>query len=124
MNFGLSLANGKVNGIKTDLLALNNNHEPESNEAALLTYSRLMMPERNLDETVKRLSPLLSHPDLHTKIEAAGNNYLSPSSMTGNKITVADSKATVKTGSPNDKGYNSLAQVVGVIIGSPEFQRR
>ena len=115
MNFGLSLATGKVNGIKTDLLALNNYHEPESNEAALLTFSTIMLPERNLDETMRRLSPLLSHPDLHTKIESAGSNSGSNPSM---------SKPSVMEIKPNDKNTSSLAQVVGIIIGSPEFQRR
>ena len=36
MNFGLALADGRVPGVKFDLLALNKNHEPESAENARL----------------------------------------------------------------------------------------
>lgn len=82
MNFGLALAAGKIPGISVDLLALNDGHEPASARAALLVYGHLILPERNLDATVKRLTPML-----------------------------------------NDKDP-MLAQVVGIIIGSPEFQRR
>lgn len=121
MNFGLALASGRVNGIKTDLLALNHFHEPESNEAALVTYASIMMPERNLDETVKRLSPLLSHPDLPNKIEAAGNGFAANTT----KNPMGEIPPSPRSQQQNkDKNNNSLAQVVGIIIGSPEFQRR
>ena len=60
MNFGLALASGRIPGINVNLLALNKNHEPESAEAALKIYSKLLMPERNVDETIKRLTPLYS----------------------------------------------------------------
>ena len=71
MNFGLALASQRIPGIKVDLLALNKNREPESSEAALITYSKLIMPERNLDQTIARLSPMLNDPELVKKVEAA-----------------------------------------------------
>jgi uncharacterized protein (DUF1800 family) len=80
MNFGLALATGRIPGVRIDLVALNNGHEPEDAQAALLIYGRLILPERNLEATFKRLTPML-----------------------------------------ND---SNLSQVVGTIIGSPEFQRR
>jgi uncharacterized protein (DUF1800 family) len=80
MNFGLALAAGRVPGIEVDLLALNNGHEPESAMAALNIYGKILLPERDLAENEKRLTPML-----------------------------------------NNEG---LAQAVGIIIGSPEFQRR
>ncbi|MGQ4828547.1 DUF1800 family protein, partial [Enterococcus faecalis] len=38
MNFGLAFATEKIPGIKINLAALNDNHEPESTDAALVTY--------------------------------------------------------------------------------------
>jgi uncharacterized protein (DUF1800 family) len=95
MNFGLALAAQRIPGIKIDLLALNHYHEPESAHAALVAYSKIMIPERSLQETINRLKPMLNDPKLADKV-------LNPA--TENKTM--------------------LAQVVGVIIGSPEFQRK
>lgn len=104
MNFGLALSTGKVKGTKLDLLALNNNHEPESAVSALQTYSKILLPERDLDHTIRRLTPLLNDPDLPGKIDKAAN---------------PDSTRTM-----HPQGEYGLSQVVGIIIGSPEFQRR
>jgi len=101
MNFGLALAAGRVAGVQIDLLALNNGHEPESAMAALTVYGRLLLPERDLAATEKRLTPLLADPGLAQKVNAAAG----------------DGIAMVQ-----DRGM--LAQAVGIIIGSPEFQRR
>ncbi|MEJ7557371.1 MAG: DUF1800 domain-containing protein [Pedobacter sp.] len=110
MNFGLALAAQRIPGVKINLLALNNNHEPESSEAALSTYSTLIMPERDLSKTIERLKPLLNDPELTVKVAKAADKTIAPQSM-GNSTM-----ATTNT--------NMLAQVVGVIIGSPEFQRK
>ena len=92
MNFGLALAAGRIPGVRVDLLALNHGHEPESAQAALLIYGHLILPERNLDATVKRLTPMLNERD-----------------------------STMMAGAEDAP---MLAQVVGIIIGSPEYQRR
>ncbi|HVU95199.1 MAG TPA: DUF1800 domain-containing protein [Puia sp.] len=101
MNFGLALAAGRVAGVQIDLLALNNGHEPESAMAALTIYGKILLPERDLAATEKRLTPLLTDPGLVQKVNAAAG----------------DGFAMVQ-----DRGM--LAQAVGIIIGSPEFQRR
>src|SRR6185437_10542016 len=85
MNFGLALAAGRIPGVRVNLLALNHGHEPENAQAALSIYGHLILPEWNLDATVKRLTPMLNEPDSTDPM---------------------------------------LAQVVGIIIGSPEYQRR
>ncbi len=143
MNFGLALASQRIPGITLNLAALNKNHEPESADAALITYSKLIMPERNLDETIKRLTPLLNNPDLEKKIdEAAGKTASSQQANIGmNEDAMVIEDATNKK--INDKigkkglgkssfasmtnavGNNStFAQVIGIIIGSPEFQKK
>ncbi|MEJ7672843.1 MAG: DUF1800 domain-containing protein [Chitinophagaceae bacterium] len=68
MNFGLAIASQRIPGTKLDLLALNNRREPESSSAALITYSKLIMPERKLDSTIKKLTPLLNDPELVKKL--------------------------------------------------------
>ncbi len=101
MNFGLAMASGRIPGIHFDLIALNDHHEPESAQAALVTYSRLLMPERQTDETVKRLTPMLNDPAL------------------GDKVATASGEDK-----PGQSNAGMLPQVVGIILGSPEFQRR
>ena len=137
MNFGLAFASGRIPGVKLDLLALNKSREPESAEHALRVYSKLLMPERNVDETVKRLTPMLTDPALQQKVEdAAGQTATAKAAMQeedegdmvkdkkakgANKFNKKNNNATVQL----TKGNNSmLGQVVGIIIGSPEFQRR
>lgn len=138
MNFGLAFASGRIPGVKVDLLALNNHREPESAEEALRVYSKLLMPERNVDETVKRLIPMLTDPELQKKVEdAAGQTATSKAAMQeeyGDEMMIdKKQKGAKKLGGKKNtdpqiqmaKGNNSmLGQVVGIIIGSPEFQRR
>jgi uncharacterized protein (DUF1800 family) len=151
MNFGLAFAGQKIPGISFNLAAINNNHEPESAAAALATYSKLMMPERNMDATIERLTPLINDPAIQQKINAAAdksaarndsntstNNEMSADEMmedkTSNKNISEDqlAKQLLRKGNKskepmmaNAPGNNSmLAQVVGIILGSPEFQRR
>ena len=139
MNFGLALASGRIPGIRVDLAALNNRHEPESAQAALMTYCKLIMPERKLDETVKRLTPMLTDPNLMQKVDEASSQKIyakvgqpAPMSMTSADKATANSKLNLTGEQANNAaamqsaaGNNSmLTQVVGVIIGSPEYQRR
>jgi uncharacterized protein (DUF1800 family) len=113
MNFGLALAAGKIPGISFNLLALNNGHEPESAQAALLVYGHILLPERNLDATVKRLTPLLNDPSLARKVADASA-----------QTEGADSTTMALASTTNEEQQAMLGQVVGIIIGSPEYQRR
>ena len=125
MNFGLAFATGRIPGIKFDLIKLNKGHESESTQAALVTYSKLIMPERPLDNTIKQLTPMLNDPQLMAKVNKASNN-ITP--LTKDALSTAgDSagkKATVQQMSGAGETKSMLAQVVGIIIGSPEYQRR
>jgi uncharacterized protein (DUF1800 family) len=147
MNFGLALVLGRIPGVTVDFIALNKYHEPEGAEAALVTYGKLMMPERNLDETEKRLKPLLKDPGLVKKVDEAasktGNkqspvatensNSMMDNNMMGEGNDKPEKKQTDKKNVSNITalaihrvvGSNPvLAQVVGILIGSPEFQRK
>lgn len=138
MNFGLALASQRIPGVRVNLPAMNKNREPESSEAALMTYGRMIMPERDLSLTVDRLRPMLSDPDLQKKIEDAASKNAVPQE----KATMMDEDASMMDMSKDKQkvqgsikrnqgkiqtstGSNTmLAQVVGVILGSPEFQRK
>lgn len=131
MNFGLVIASRQMRGVKTDLLRLNDYHEPESSSAALVTYSKLLMPERDLTETIKRLTPFLNQPALEKRLEAATAKTATKADDTdkNEELLVDDAmKENEKAGKNNKvKGEDNaamLAQVVGIIIGSPEFQRK
>ncbi|PWJ58915.1 uncharacterized protein (DUF1800 family) [Dyadobacter jejuensis] len=117
MNFGLALASGKIPGAQVDLLALNRGHEPESAQAALAQYLSLILPDRVPAINVSRLEPLLTDPNLHEKVEQSASGAKLDSSMDW-----ASSRKKNKGNTP--KQPDMLAQVVGVILGSPEYQRR
>jgi hypothetical protein len=139
MNFGLALASQRIPGVRIDLASLNNNREPESAGTALLTYSKMIMPERDLSETIKRLTPMLNDPNLVKKVDEAANKAVAPvqPGMDKNEDAIMIDSAPKAEKVKGKQGKNSLAgmqsangnnsvlsQVVGVIIGSPEFQRK
>jgi uncharacterized protein (DUF1800 family) len=124
MNFGLAIASQRIPGVRIDLAALNQHKEPESAEAALKTYCHILLPERDITSTVARLKPILTSPNLQATVSsAAEKNKLSKPLDTDelqmSPKTKADNNPKTKNGN-----NNMLAQVVGIIIGSPEFQRR
>ncbi|GGK73517.1 hypothetical protein GCM10011405_22040 [Rufibacter glacialis] len=142
MNFGLALASQRIPGVRLDLMALNQHREPESAEVALATYSRYLLPERDLTETIKRLTPSLKDPDFSHKVDAAAsqNNPMAPADASededqmmaprlekkngGRKNAGAATSDSARARQGNNGSNPMLAQVVGIIIGSPEFQRR
>jgi uncharacterized protein (DUF1800 family) len=139
MNFGLALASQRIPGVTLNLAALNNNREPESAEAALVTYSKLIMPERDLGQTVARLKPMLNDPNLQQKVANAAEQSNAGKQSNNNEMQgmdmMGEKKEKFKMGNGKKANENPvikqqagnntmLAQVVGVIIGSPEFQRK
>ncbi|MBB2151149.1 DUF1800 domain-containing protein [Pedobacter gandavensis] len=121
MNFGLAIAAQRIPGVKVNLAALNDYHEPESGEAALQTYGKMMMPERNLTETFKRLKPMLNDQDLTNKVANAADKTVG---VAEKEQQISSQKEALPMGSKEKNNHAMLAQVVGVIIGSPEFQRK
>jgi uncharacterized protein (DUF1800 family) len=112
MNFGLQLAAGRVPGVEVDLAALNGGHEPESREQALAVYAGLLLPGRDLGPTIQLLRPMVASPDLARRVDQAAPPTAAP----------AAEKPAAPAARPAPP--TPLQQVVGVILGSPEFQRR
>ncbi len=134
MNFGLAFATGKIPGVTVDLLALNANHEPESIEEALRIYSHLLLPERNQSENIKRLSALVRDENMANKIADATSKLPQPELVPETEMmqSTPSLKRNLNAGMRKQNqtmalttGNNStVSQVTGVIIGSPEFQRK
>ena len=146
MNFGLAFATEKIPGVKLNLAALNDNHEPESAEAALAIYSKILLPERNQDENIRRLTAMVRDANLEKKINDAAvkttpataelmdaqqtDDMMETSPAKMNKRERAnEKKALSKKNLPVTTLYvagntSTVSQVAGIIIGSPEFQRK
>ncbi|MDP9042417.1 MAG: DUF1800 domain-containing protein, partial [Bacteroidota bacterium] len=123
MNFGLAFASGRIGGISVDLLSLNNQHEPESALAALGIFGKILVPLGDSLQMKKRLSPLLNDPALFQKVASAASNRDTTNYTKENSDTLRPLTARIEW--TNTKQNNiMLAQVVGLLIGSPEFQRR
>ena len=123
-------------GLELDLAGLDGNREPESLDAALSTYVPLLMPERDPTETVRRLEPVVRDPELAKKIEDAApadegprESFFDDSSgpfggEPGFGSPGRRGRWRDRAPMPTDIDNSPLAHVVGVILGSPEFQRR
>ncbi len=151
MNFGLQFATQRIAGFDVDLPSLHDGHEPESREQALGTYAALLLPGRDLGTTIKLLTPLISDPDVGHRVEAAAP---APAAAVSPAVAaVAAPAGTDEMQSPNPRPARqgaggggggggrvrqaevvravqprhpptAIEQVVGLILGSPEFQRR
>jgi len=106
MNFALALTNGKVKGVKLDAaqLAASTPGSPDSNATLSLLESSL------LDGDVSKQT----HDSIAAQIDAAGKN-------------VAPQKQENRPGTrkPDDAARSSeINTIAGLLLGSPEFQRR
>ncbi|MCG8461849.1 MAG: DUF1800 domain-containing protein [Holophagales bacterium] len=132
MNFGLQLATGRIPGVSLDLPGLDGGREPESLDHALGTYVPLLLPERDPADTVARLEPMVRDPDLARKIEQATPEGSAepeyddwdPTFFGGREGRPRGRGADRRPLPPTEPDTSPVAQVVGVILGSPEFQRR
>jgi len=114
MNFGLAIAAGRIPGVESDLAALIGPREPESAGASLELYSRLLLPEIDPSATVNRLIAAVRQVDLEKKVSRLGS---------GDQAN-GDSEAFPLAGDATGPlPPLQASRVVGLIIGSPEFQR-
>jgi uncharacterized protein (DUF1800 family) len=137
MNFGLAIAAQRIPGVGMNLLALNNNHEPESVDDALQTYSAILLPGRNQKENIGRLTSLVRDEALQSRLDKALASTQPPTGIEEDKIgtgDMMDDAMAPKMGKGKGSGkkmpeaamaaVGQVAHVVGIIIGSPEFQRK
>ncbi len=127
MNFGLALAAGRVDGTRIDLAALHGGVEPESREAALRAYLPLLLPERDVAAALELLRPVVTDPDVPPRVaEAAGAGHTDPMGSVAAEEMEWMERPRGPRAMASDKGLSPtpLEQVVGVILGAPDFQRR
>lgn len=130
MNFGMTLAAGRVKGVPVDLDAIRQGREPESAEAALAAYAKMLLPGRDVEETIRVLRPMVTNPDVADQIRERSQAI--DDGTDEDTMTMQDDLALEPFGDDDPAGDDtqepkvpmSLAQVVGLILGSPEFQRR
>jgi hypothetical protein len=108
MNFGLQFAAQRIGGLDMDLPSLHDGLEPESREAALRTYSALLLPGRDLAATIRLLTPMVGDPGVLHRVDEAAPK---------------ESPQAVQAPRPRHPP-TAIEQVAGLILGSPEFQRR
>ncbi len=121
MNFGMSLATGDIRGTRFNLAALNEYREPASLEDALSVYAAILLPERNLTETIDALLPVIHAPDFAERVSnAVDANNPSPPDIDADFMALDNASPEMDS----NKQPLQLAHVVGVILGSPEFQRK
>lgn len=141
MDFSLALTSGQIAGVKVNLNAFTNK-QSENPQDAIKLYSQLLLPGVNPDQTTKQLTPLLNDPVLIAKVNSAGNRVAKQPAppaekpMAGAPGDMALMSAVVENKTPTpappkpvyamaNKGNNTMHSLIaGIIIGSPEFQRR
>ena len=123
MNFGLHLARGQVAGVGFDLLGLNGGREPETVEAALWAYVPLLLPEGDVAATTALLLPMATSHDLEARLNASAPDQASESLGGSDALSGLETGAS-SAGVTSAVNPSSLARTVGVILGSPAFQRR
>lgn len=125
MNFGLALAAGEIDGVEFDLAALNGHREPASRPEALRAYVPLLLPERDPSPTIAMLEPMVLDSRLSDKVDQAAPELASESVFDASEVELMKGEDPTEPESRRDRGEPmALEQVVGVILGSPEFQRR
>jgi uncharacterized protein (DUF1800 family) len=140
MNFGLQFASQRIPGIDIDLPSLHDGPEPESRQAALSTFAALLLPGRDLSSTIRLLTPMVSDPAVARRVDDAAPKE-SPQAV---QARADDEAQMAGGGGGNHAGAGArrrqrgevvrvaeprhpptaIEQVVGVILGSPEFQKR
>jgi uncharacterized protein (DUF1800 family) len=122
MNFGLAFSASKLPGIKMDAALINNNYEPESINAAIQSLSELLLPEVNSEKNFNRVLKLVSGKELTNKLEVHAFNQ---NKMENTNYDIMDSSKENNLQKMNTSITNEkLAQIVGLLLGSPEFQKR
>ena len=124
MNFGLHLATGGISGVRFDLPALNGGLEPESLDQALRTYAAILLPERDTESVVTQLESVVRAPELSQRLDLAAPPRKMSSTDWEDALLPDDQGPSRRRGRREQAEAGPLAQVVGVILGSPEFQRR
>ncbi|KAI9437355.1 hypothetical protein F5148DRAFT_1294288 [Russula earlei] len=144
MDFSLALTTGQIQGIKVNLNA--SGVAPKDAQSALAVYSKQLLPNADLERLRTRLIPMINDPALLTSVNAASTKAPVPTQdkpiagapgdmmfmgagneAAGNKTATAPppTQEVARATPPptnNKPLQNPFPLVVGILIGSPEFQ--
>jgi uncharacterized protein (DUF1800 family) len=121
MNYGITLASGRIKGVYFSperLPDFRDQREPESAETALEVFAGFLLPERELEETLRALRPLVTRPDVAREIRSRAEQIDEP---LPDSLRIDDGSDAARDG---DGSPVTVSHIIGLIIGSPEFQRR
>ena len=110
MSFAVDLASSKVAGVSVDLSKLQPAVTSKRVEASLPAYAALLLPGRDISKTERMLKDSALDPDYGEKLSRAAKAK--------EKLPAPVPQAAVELTS------KSLANLVGLLLGCPEFQRR
>jgi uncharacterized protein (DUF1800 family) len=101
MNFALAITNGKVRGVKVDAARLAGSNAPPADSTAALSVMEMSLLGGDISKQ--------THDSIAAQIEEAGKN-------------AANNRSQSK---PSDTGHTAdVGSIAGLLLGSPEFQRR
>ncbi|MBB6126481.1 DUF1800 domain-containing protein [Mucilaginibacter lappiensis] len=144
MDFSLALTSGQISGVKVDLNNCITHQQPADAENTIMSFSKLLLPEQNADQMAKELSPFLNAPGLAAKMNntaqlikqvpvptmekpmagAPGDMMLMSAVIDNKPKPTAQEPARTIYAINNNRSNTMQALAAGIIIGSPEFQKR
>ncbi len=123
INFGTSLAAGKIPGAEIDLPRLLGRRRLESLEQAAEFYFPRLMPERDASATLRRISKEMIHEETISEERKAGSEPAPAPAGVEPQITSAAEKLAPGRALEGTKLTREYAvAAVGLLIGSPQFQ--
>jgi hypothetical protein len=126
MNFGLALSANRIPGTKVDLTKFSG-RDPDNKEKVMETYLNLVLHGEVTPSTKAILSKQLNQPLPEPKLEASNDDE----AMMENAAMRRGNGQGGRRGGQNASnrllpasGNSEVVKIVGLILGSPEFQRQ
>lgn len=118
LNFALDLANNNIKGVYLQPMKILHNKEPQSIEDAFHKIFALLLPETENKQSIEKLISLVSDPNFEKNIK---NNIKSTSEK---DVEIMKEDFEDNNSNKHSAQNKTLAQVIGITLGSPQFQRR
>lgn len=132
MNFAVTLGAGGIDGVAIDPTVLVSRRQPDSPEEALAVYARELLPERDVSPIVSLLQPVVQSPrfsEAGGAVKAVAANTAAAASTPVMMAESADNAmmSSVKENAPaaatgSVKKSDPAMRIIGMIVGSPQFQ--
>jgi hypothetical protein len=118
LNFAIDLANNNIKGVYLQPMKMLHDKEPESIEDTFHKIFAILLPETENKHSVEKLVSLVSDPNFEKNIKNTVK-----STPEKDDETINENMEDITHMSQSDQN-KTLAQVIGIALGSPQFQRR